>query len=94
MFSSLLEVITGRGSLFFKAGVLCEKNARHGSRGAVVSEIEDRCRLLSGIVGVLIRSKAKCGKEKIGPIRRIQTPKKKKKPSSAHESKFTNESES
>ena len=59
-----------------------------------MSEIDDRCRLLLGIVGVLVRSKASWGSEKIGPIRRIQTPKKKKKPSSTHEFKFTNEAES
>ena len=59
-----------------------------------MSEIDDRCRLLSSIVGLLVRSKASWGGEKIGPIRRIQTPKKKKKPSSMHESKFTNELES
>ena len=77
----------------FKAYVLCEKNARHGA-GAVVSETDDRFRLLSGIVGVLIRSKASWGREKTGPIQRIQTPKKKEKLSSTHESKFTIESES
>ena len=59
-----------------------------------MSEIDVGCRLLSGIVGVLNRPKASWGTEKIGPIRRIQTPKKKKRPSSTHESKFTNESES
>ena len=59
-----------------------------------MSEIDDRCRLLSGIVAVLVRSKASWGREKIGPIRRIQTPKKRKKPSSTHEPKITNESES
>ena len=61
--------------------------------GAVVSDIDDWCRLLPGIVGILVRSKASWGREKIGPIRRIQTPKKKKKPSSRYEAKFTNESE-
>ena len=59
-----------------------------------MSEIDDRCRLLSSIVGVLVRSIASSGREKIGPIRRIQTTKKRKKPSSTHESKFTNESQS
>ena len=64
--------------------------------GAVVSEIGARCRLLSGIVGVYVsvRSIASWGREKIAPIRRIQTPKKRKKPSSTHQSKFTNESQS
>ena len=78
----------------FKADVLCEKNARHGSWGSGQSENDDWCRLLAGIAGVLLRSKASWGKEKIRPIRRIQTPKKKKEPSSTHESKFTNELES
>ena len=32
-----------------------------------MSEIDDRCRLLSGIVGVLVRSKASWGKEKNRP---------------------------
>ena len=59
-----------------------------------MSEIDDRCRLLPGIKGEVVKSKASRGREKRGPIRRIQTPKKKKKPSSMHESKFTNESES
>ena len=59
-----------------------------------MSEIDDRCRLLSSIVGVLVRSIASWGREKRGPIRRIQTPKKRKRPSSTHESKFTNESQS
>ena len=46
----------GKESLLtVQADVLCEKNARHGSR-AVVSEIDDRCWLLSGIVGVPVRS--------------------------------------
>ena len=31
----------------FEADVLCEKNAPHGSWGAVVSEIDNRYRLLS-----------------------------------------------
>ena len=48
-----------------------------------MSEIDDRCRLLSSIIGVLVRSIACWGREKIGPIRRIQTPKKRKKPYSA-----------
>ena len=60
----------------------------------MVSEIDDRCRLLSSIVGVLVSSIASWGREKLGPIRRIQTPKKRKKQSSTHESKFTNESQS
>ena len=59
-----------------------------------MSEIDDRCLLLSSIVGVLVSSIASWGREKIGPIRRIQTPKKRKKPSSMHESKSTNESQS
>ena len=94
-FSSLLEVITGRGEL-----TECSKLISFAKRmldmvpGAVVSEIDDRCRLLSSIVGVLVSSIASWGREKIGPIRRIQTPKKRKKPSSTHESKFTNESQS
>ena len=46
-----------------------------------MSEIDDRFQL-SGIVAILVRSKASWEREKIGPIRRIQTPKKKKKPSS------------
>ena len=62
--------------------------------GAVVGEIDDRCRLLSSIVGVLVSSIASLGREKLGPIRRIQTPKKRKKQSSTHESKFMNESQS
>ena len=61
----------------FKVDVLCEKN-RDMVPGAVVSEIDDRCRLLSRIVGVLVRLKASLGTEKIGPMRRIQTPRKKK----------------
>ena len=44
-----------------------------------MSEIDDRCRLLSSIVGVLVSSIASWGRGKIGPIRRIQTPKKRKK---------------
>ena len=59
-----------------------------------MSEIDDRCRVLSSIVGVLVSSIASWGREKLGPIRRIQTPKKRKKQSSTHESKFTNESQS
>ena len=35
--------------------------------GAVVSEIDDRCRLLSGIVGVSVRSIASWGKGKNSP---------------------------
>ena len=59
-----------------------------------MSEIDDRCRLLSSIGGVLVSSIASWGREKIGPIRRIETPKKREKPCSTHESKFTNESQS
>ena len=57
----------------------------------MVSEIDDQGQLLSSIVGVLVRSKASWGREKVGPIRSIQTPKKKKKPSSKNKSKLMNE---
>ena len=77
----------------FKADVLCERMLDMVP-GAVVSEIDDRCRLLSGIVGISLRSIASWGREKIAPLQRIQTPKKRKKPSSTHESKFANESQS
>ena len=43
-----------------------------------MSEIDDRCRLLSSIVGVLVSSIPSWGREKIGPTRRIRTPKKRK----------------
>ena len=92
-FSSLLEVITGRGELT-ECWRALRKECLTWFPGAVVSEIDDRCRLLSSIVGVLVSSIASWGREKIGPIRRIQTPKKGKKPSSTHESKFKNESQS
>ena len=89
-FSSLL-VITGRGELTECSKLTCfAKRMLDMVPGAVVNEIDDRCRLLSSIVGVLVRSIVR----KIGTIGRIQTPKKRKKPSSTHESKFTNESQS
>ena len=59
-----------------------------------MSEIDDRCRLLSSIVGVLVRSIASWEREKVDPIRLVQSPNKKKKPFSTHESNFTNESQS
>ena len=59
-----------------------------------MDEIDDRCRLLSSILGVLVRSIASWVKGKIRPLRRIQTPKKRKKPYSTHKPKFTNESQS
>ena len=95
MFSSPLEVIKVRGELTECSKLTCF--AKEGSTwflAAVFSEIDDRCPLLSGIVGVLVKSKASWGREKISPIRRIQTPKKKKNPTSMHEFMFTIESES
>ena len=95
LFSSLLAGFTWRGEL-----TECSKPACFAKRmlgmvilGVVVRGIDDRCRLLPDIVGVLVRSKASWGGEKIGQIQRIKTPKKKKKRSSTHESKFTNGSE-
>ena len=74
--SSLLEVIAGRGELpSVQSWRALRKECSTWFPGAVVSEIGDRCRLLSGIVGVLVRSKASWGRQKISPIRRIQTPK-------------------
>ena len=95
-FSSLLEVIKGRGELTECSKLTCfAKRMLHMVPGG--SGEWDRRSVsatVRGIVGVFVRSKASWGREKIGPIRRIQTPKKKKKPSSTHEYKFTNESES
>ena len=61
MFSFLLEVITRRGELT-KSSKLTSFAKR--MLGAVVSEIDDWCRLLSGTVGVLARSKRVGGSEK------------------------------
>ena len=93
-YSSLLEVITGRGELTVQSWRALRKECLTWFPGAVMSDINDRCRLLSSIVGVLVSSIANWGREKLGPIRRINTPKKRKKQSSTHESKFTNESQS
>ena len=95
MFSSFLEVITGRGELTECSKLACFAKRMLGMvPEAVVSEIDDWCQLLSGIAGVLVRSKASWGRDKIGPLRRIQISKKNKKVSGTHKSKFTNESES
>ena len=67
MSSSLLEVNTGEEEL-----LECSKLMRFTKRMlhmVLGSEIDDRCRLLSGIVGVLARSKSSWGREKIDPIR-------------------------
>ena len=56
MFSSLLEVITGQGELTDFSKLTCfAKKCSTWFLGAVVSKINDRCRLLSGNVGVLVR---------------------------------------
>ena len=94
-FSSLLEVITGRGELTECSKLTCfEKRmldmvpggSGEWDRRSVSAAIKHRWRTC--------QFDCELGKGKIGPIRRIQTPKKRKKPSSTHESKFTNESQS
>ena len=94
-FSSLLEVIKGRGKLIECSERTCfAKGMLHMVPGG--SGEYDRRSVLAtvrGIVGVFVRSKASWD-GKNWPITTIQTPKKKKKPSSTHNYKFTNESES
>ena len=68
LFSFLLEVITGQGELTECSKRTCfSKNCSTWFLGAVVSEIDDRCRQLSGIVGVIVMSKASWGREKNRP---------------------------
>ena len=94
-FSSLLEVITGRGELTECSKLTCFAKRMldmvPGGSG------ERDWRSVSAAIKYRRRTcqvDCELGKGKIGPIRRIQTPKKRKKPSSTHESKFTNESQS
>ena len=72
-----------RAYLVLKADVCFAKRMPDMAPGG--SGIDDQCLLLSSIVHVLSKSIANWEREKIGPVLRIQTPKKKNKPSSTPE---------
>ena len=95
VFFSLLEVMTGRGELTECSKLTCFAkrmldmvlgDSGKWDRRSLSATVRDRRRTC--------QVESELGKGKIGLIRRIQAPKKKKKPSSTHESKFTNESKS
>ena len=94
-FSSFLEVITGRGELTECSKLTCFAKRMldmvHGGSGEW-----DRRSVPAAIKHRRCTCQVDCelGREKIGPIRRVQTPKKRKKPSSTPKSKFTNDSQS
>ena len=71
----------------FKAGVLCIRNARHGS--CMRREIDDRCQLLWGHRRRICEVENELGKGKIGSIQQVQTQKNKKKSHPQHTSKIT-----
>ena len=59
-----LEVTTGRGELAECSKLTCFAKRMLDMVPGDSVEIGDRCRQLSGIVGVLVRSKASWGREK------------------------------
>ena len=94
-FFSLLEVMTGRWELTECSKLTCfakrmldmvPGDSGKWDRWSLSATVRDRRRTC--------QVESELGRGKIGLIRRIQAPKKKKKPSSTHESKCTNESNS